>query len=51
MDQIREVVYETDEKYINQKLSEGWVILQTASGKDSDGYPHILVLLGLPAKD
>lgn len=48
---IQKVEYEYDQKRINQMLSEGWVILNTAGGQDEDGSPIITVLLGLPAQD
>lgn len=51
LNQIVQVEYEYEERKINQRLKEGWVILNTASGTTEDGQAFITVLLGLPAKD
>ena len=51
LEKIQKVEYATDEERINQRLAQGWVILNTAAGQDYDAGPHILVLLGLPKKD
>ena len=40
-----------DTSEINKRLSEGWKILETASGKDERDEPLITVLIGLPEKD
>ncbi len=39
-----------DAKTANELLAEGWVLLNTAAGKDEMGYPLTSFTLGLPKK-
>lgn len=46
LDQIKRIRYEEDECKINRLLKEGWVILNTASGRTEDGQVFFCVMLG-----
>jgi len=39
MTQVKQVRGASDEQRANQLLAKGWVMLDTASGKDETGYP------------
>lgn len=45
---IAEVHSTHDKHQANKMLQEGWVLLDTASGKDESGYPLVTYVLGLP---
>lgn len=35
----------------NEKLAEGWILLDTATGKDEEGFPIVRFALGFPGRE
>lgn len=43
---IKKVVYMYEQADVQSYLDDGWVILETAPGRDEDGASYVLTMLG-----